>query len=69
LVNVPIKSWDETWSEYELADGTKLRVRPVVISIERTDAYTPDGDPIYAAKSQMILDAVVPAKLKRKVSK
>jgi hypothetical protein len=47
----------ETWSEYRLADGTRLRVRPVMIAVFRADGQTtPDGEPVYNMKSTLITD-------------
>ena len=47
----------ERWSEYRLADGTTLRLRPVMIAVFRDDGqYTPDGDPVYNMKSTIITD-------------
>jgi len=47
----------EKWSEYRLADGTTLRLRPVMIAVFRADGqYTPDGDPVYNMKSTLITD-------------
>jgi hypothetical protein len=47
----------ERWSEYRLADGTTLRLRPVMIAVFREDGqYTPDGDPVYNMKSTLITD-------------
>ena len=47
----------ERWSEYRLADGTILRLRPIMIAVFRADGqYTPDGDPVYNMKSTLITD-------------
>ena len=47
----------ERWSEYQLADGTTLRLRPVMIAVFRDEGqYTPDGDPVYNMKSTLITD-------------
>jgi hypothetical protein len=47
----------ERWSEYRLADGTILRLRPVMIAVFRADGqYTPDGDPVFNMKSTLITD-------------
>jgi hypothetical protein len=47
----------ERWSEYRLADGTTLRLRPVMIAVFRADGqYTADGDPVYDMKSTLITD-------------
>jgi hypothetical protein len=54
----------ETWSEYRLADGTKLRIKPVMIAIFRADGqHTADGEPVYSMKSTLITDVRAPAGL------
>ena len=52
----------ERWSEYRLADGTTLRLRPVMIAVFRADGqYTADGDPVYDMKSTLITDVRGPS--------
>ena len=47
----------EAWSEYRLADGTVLRIKPIMIAVSRVgDARTPDGDPVYNMKSTLVTD-------------
>jgi len=54
----------ERWNEYRLADGTTLRLKPVMIAIFRADGeYTPDGEPVYNMKSTLITDVRAPATL------
>lgn len=56
----------ERWSEYRLADGTTLRLKPVMIAIFRADGqYTPDGEPVYNMKSTLITDVRAPAALNK----
>ena len=58
----------ERWSEYRLADGTTLRLKPVMIGIFRADGqYTPDGEPIYNMKSTLIADVRAPNTLMRPI--
>lgn len=66
MVDVPILSAQEVWSEYKLEDGSTLRVRPVLASVDRSAEYTSDGEPIYNAKIQLIVDARVPDSLRKK---
>lgn len=48
---------EERWSEYRLADGTTLRLKPVMIAIFRAEGqYTQDGEPVYNMKSTLITD-------------
>ena len=38
----------EMWSEYRLTDGTKLRIKPVMIAVFRADGqHTAEGEPVY----------------------
>jgi hypothetical protein len=54
----------ERWNEYRLADGTTLRLKPVMIAVFRTDGqFTPDGEPVYNMKSTLITDVRAPATL------
>jgi len=56
----------ERWSEYRLADGTTLRIKPVVIAVFRADGqYTEDGEPVYNMKSTLITDVRAPTTLSK----
>jgi hypothetical protein len=47
----------EAWSEYRLADGTVLRVKPIMIAVSRVnDAEGVDGEPVYTMKSTLVTD-------------
>ena len=51
----------ETWSEYRLADGTRLRVKPVMIAVFRAEnEATADGEPVYNMKSTLVVDVRAP---------
>jgi len=42
----------ENWSVYRLADGTTLRIKPVMIAVFRADGQQgPGGEPVYNMKS------------------
>jgi hypothetical protein len=54
---VEVLSAEESWSEYQLADGTVLRLKPIIIGISRVpDAQTAEGEPVYNMKSTLITD-------------
>jgi len=54
----------ERWSEYRLADGTTLRLKPVMIAIFRAEGqYTQDGEPVYNMESTLITDVRAPEAL------
>jgi hypothetical protein len=46
----------ETWSEYRLADGTVLRVKPIMIAITRVEDEGGTGEPVYNMKSTLVTD-------------
>ena len=47
----------EAWSEYRLADGTVLRIKPVMIAVTRVEgAEATNGEPVYNMKSTLITD-------------
>ncbi len=47
----------ERWNEYQLADGTTMRVKSVVIAVFRENIQQmPDGEPVYSMKSTLITD-------------
>lgn len=54
--DVEVLSAREAWSEYQLADGTVLRVKPIMISVSSIAAAQSDGDPVYNMKSTLVTD-------------
>jgi hypothetical protein len=66
--SVEVQKSDERWNEYQLADGTVLRVRQIVTEVWRLeDQYDAEGNPQYVLKSAGILVVKSPDSLKRKV--
>ncbi|MCW4048689.1 MAG: hypothetical protein NWE89_03025 [Candidatus Bathyarchaeota archaeon] len=60
----------EYWNEYNLADGTKLKVKLVLRGVKRLTRYEPDGTPIYVINSMNVVRAIdVPSELKAKPKK
>jgi hypothetical protein len=52
----------EVWSEYRLSDGTRLRVKPVMLAVFCADGErTADGEPVYNMKATLVTDIRVPA--------
>ena len=52
VVDVPIKSGNEPFVEYELEDGSKIRVKFVASSFLRVEnEFAPDGKPVYIVLS------------------
>ena len=57
----------ENWTSYELADGTKLKLKLSLLEIVRLDEFQPQtGDPVYVFTAQQIANINVPDNLKKK---
>ena len=55
-VNVDVISSNEPWNELILADGAKMRVKTVIVSVTRIDSQRDqEGNPLYFIKSQPVL--------------
>jgi len=62
---VEVVESSEPWSVYKLSDGTELRVKFVLGVVYRArTAMSKEGEPIYVARSQNVVVAVVPDHLK-----
>jgi len=48
----------EDWNIYELNDGSKLSVKPILVSVSRTNRYDQQGEPIYATQTQQIIKKI-----------
>ena len=56
----------EGWSEYILADGSKIRIKGVLLDAKRAvNQFNPEGDPIYVMQITMVQQLVAPDKLKK----
>lgn len=56
---VEVTDSKEPWTEYTLADGTKIRTKQTLINIAKVDGKTsPNGDPIYSVQAQQIMSVI-----------
>jgi hypothetical protein len=59
VTDVPVLKASEPWSEYELEDGSVLRVRNVPTSVLRIDGqYNADGTPLYLILTTPVVNLV-----------
>ena len=60
----------EYWNEYQLEDGTTLKVKLVLRGVKRLNRHEPDGTPVYVINSMNVVRAVnVPDDIKAKPKK
>lgn len=56
----------EDWNEYQLMDGSHLRLRLVLSEVLRVEGeYDAEGNPVYVAKSGNVLTVRAPDNLKK----
>ena len=67
-ININFKVLDEAWNEYKLEDGTIIKFKAVITKIVRTSEYSENLEPVYVISSQNVATAMVPEKLKKRVS-
>jgi len=67
---IDIKKTEEHWSEYHLADGSILKLKPVMMEIKKAEGYyMPNGEPLYLANLSFVFNNKVPDKLKKSAKK
>ncbi len=67
-LEVKYKSVREDWNEYDIDDGSTIRVKLLVSDIVRlVDKFDPEGNPVYVVKSGNVVFIKAPDNLKRKV--
>ncbi len=65
-LDMDFKSIKEDWNEYQINDGTIVRMKVVVTNIAKvTDKYDNEGNPVYIVKSSNVLAISAPEKLKK----
>jgi len=48
----------EEWSEYLLEDGTRLKIRPIPLDVQRIEGvFDPMGNPTYQIQIAVVLNA------------
>lgn len=64
-IKVEITKEHEGWCNYELKDGTHLKIKPIIVSVVRTNNFTPDGEPIYLVKTHEVIITDAPSNLRK----
>ncbi|MGO9230157.1 MAG: hypothetical protein ACLQKA_13250 [Bryobacteraceae bacterium] len=65
--SVEFTAKSENWQQYELEDGSQLKVKIVLLDVVRLDEYSDNGDPVYQLAAQQLIGIQVPDELKKKV--
>lgn len=64
--SVEITDSKEFWNEYQLSDGSRVRVKPVVSTVLRTDEFDPVGNPLYQVSCATVVFVEASDTVKRK---
>lgn len=63
---VEVVKSEEPWAVYELADGTTLRLRQMVVAVYKLlDRRKETGEPIYVWEAVSVAHASVPAEMRQ----
>jgi len=66
-LEVRFRSVREDWNEYDLEDGSTLRMKAVVSEIVRVEGqYDPENNPVYLVKSGNMVVVKSPDHLRKK---
>ena len=66
-LDIRFKSVREDWNEYDLEDGSTVRMKTVVTDVIRLeDIYDREGNPVYTIKSGNMVVIKAPDNLKKK---
>lgn len=66
-LSLRLKTIKEEWNEYDLEDGTTLRMKAVVSDISRVEGfYDQENNPVYIVKASNIVVVNSPDSLKKK---
>lgn len=58
---VDITHSNEIWSEFTLADGSVLRLKPSLVDVQRQRGkFSPDGNPIYNINAGLLIGVRAP---------
>lgn len=67
-LSLRFKTIKEEWNEYDLEDGTTLRMKAVVSDVVRIEGhYDQENNPVYVVRSSNIVVVSSPDNLKKKV--
>ncbi len=64
--SVAFESGSEPFAQYNLADGTSVKAKLILLDVVRLDEYNDQGIPVYQFQFQQIIGVVAPEALKRK---
>lgn len=64
-IELDFKAKKEEWNEYEIVDGSTIRMKLVITAVARTDEYDAEGNPVYVIKSSNVVNVSVPENLKK----
>jgi hypothetical protein len=55
--DIPYKVISEDWNSYKLEDGTILKIKPAISSVNRSKTIDAYGDPVYLINHQVLIKA------------
>jgi hypothetical protein len=67
-VEVDFKTIKEDWNEYNLDDGTRIKIKPVALNFVRVmNEFDSEGNPVYLVKASNVISVSAPDALRRMI--
>jgi len=67
METVDVVSSKEGWSEFNLSDGTTIRLKSVLLEVKKmVGQYNADGDPIYLMQAAQVHQVKAPEEMRKK---
>ena len=63
-IEIEFETITESWNEYLLKDGTKIKFKFVPIAILKTDKFDQEGNPVYQTKPHFVSRIIPPQGIK-----
>jgi hypothetical protein len=65
-VEVNVEEATERWTDIQLADGSKIRIKTVILGVLRLEGqYDGDGNPLYQLKANQVMTVTSPDHLRQ----
>jgi hypothetical protein len=66
-VSIDVLKSNEPWAEYELADGSRIRAKAVLVEVLRVEGeYDLEGNPAYLLKANGVMSVTPSESLRKK---
>ncbi len=63
---VEFETEKDVWNVYKLTDGTRVKIKAILVSVAKLDEFDAVGNPVYLVNASPAVGIDVPSNLKKK---